>query len=229
MSALVRVKVCGLMRPQDAAVAAAAGAHYLGTVLTPGYRRSVDDARAADVFAGAEAGRRVGVFVDADADHVLRLAAALELDVVQLHGSETVATAVDLAAHGLEVWKAVTPRAAGDVRGAVERWSEAAQGILLDGFSARAPGGTGARFDWAAAAGEWPPGGAGALLIAAGGLAPANVGQAIRTLRPDVVDVSSGVELAVGRKDPVLVERFIAAAAAASGARAAPASDGGSR
>lgn len=206
-----RVKVCGVTRPGDAAMVAAAGAHYVGVILSPGFGRSVTLARAAQIL--TETGRcaAVGVFVDAGAADVARAADALGLEVVQLHGAEPIAVARELAGSGARIWKAVRPRRPGDVRDALAHWGGLVDGLLVDGYAGAAAGGAGIRFDWAAAAQEWSPG-PGPERIVAGGLRPENVADAIRALAPDVVDVSSGVELAHGRKDPALVGRFLAAA-----------------
>lgn len=208
----VAVKICGLTRPGDAAMAQAAGARYVGVVLSPGFRRSVTAARAAEIFAEVDGCARVGVFVDATAGAIAGAVDALRLDVVQLHGAESPALVREVTRTGARAWKAVRPRASGDVARALEAWGGVVDGLLLDGWAAHAPGGTGARFDWTLAAREWPHG-EGPTRVAAGGLNPDNVHAAIEALAPDVVDVSSGVEAVHGRKDPGLVGRFLAAAA----------------
>lgn len=210
----VAVKICGLTRPGDAAMAQAAGAGYVGVVLSPGFRRSVTAARAAEILAEVDSCARVGVFVDATAEEITGAVDALRLDVVQMHGGETPALLREVSRSGARAWKAVRPRASGDVARALEIWGGIADGLLLDGWSAHAPGGTGARFDWTLAAREWPAGQP-PRRIAAGGLDPDNVDGAIAALAPDIVDVSSGVESVHGRKDPALVGRFLAAVAGA--------------
>lgn len=209
-SVIPAVKICGLTDPDDAAAAAAAGAAFVGAVLSPGFGRSLSLSRARDVLDGAADCRRVGVFVDAPRAAIEKAIEVLELAVVQLHGEETRAGASALRAAGVRVWKAVRPREAGDVRDAVQGWTDVADGLLLDGFSPTAPGGSGTRFDWSLAASEWPPG-PGPRRIVAGGLDASNVATAIALLAPDVVDVSSGVEAEPGRKDPARIARFLAA------------------
>ena len=205
-----RVKVCGLTRHDDAAAAAEAGAHYLGAILAPGYRRSVTPETARVIFSGCPASR-VGVFVDAGRDEVLAAAEAAGLDAVQLHGDELPELAAGLRAAGLEVWKAVRPRGADEFSGAARRWGGAVDALLLDGYTPDAAGGTGVRFPWAQVATRLDELAPGTRLIAAGGLRPENVAQAARLLRPDAVDVSSGVEGAPGVKDHERVRAFIAA------------------
>lgn len=204
------VKVCGLTRLEDARVADEAGAAYLGVILAPGYRRSVT-ADAAGVMFRRLLARPVGVFVDADGDSLLAAAESAGLYAVQLHGDEPPELADRVRSAGYRAWKAVRVRHADDVAAALGRYAGAVDALLLDGYDPAAAGGTGTRFDWAAVAGvlrarpDAPP------IVAAGGLRPENVAQAVRTLRPDAVDVSSGVESAPGIKDPAAVRAFVRA------------------
>ena len=207
------VKVCGLMRHADAAVAAQAGARYLGVILSPGFRRSVTPDAARIIFTRLPA-RRVGVFVDAGEAELAAAAEAASLEVLQLHGDEPPELAARLRAAGWEVWKAVRARGADDFSAAARRYAGAVDALLLDGYTPASHGGAGARFPWeqvAARLHELPEG---VRLVAAGGLRPDNVAQAVRTLRPHAVDVSSGVESAPGVKDPRAVRAFVRAARA---------------
>lgn len=213
-----RVKVCGLTRREDAAAAEAAGAHYLGVILAPGRIRSVTAAAAARIL-GESARSRVGVFVDAEADEMAAAAREARLDVLQLHGDEPPALCADLRGAGYTVWKALRPRSADEFAEGAARYDGVVDALLVDGWSAADHGGTGARFPWAAvAARRAAVRGAGPPLVAAGGLRPDNVAEAVRILSPHAVDVSSGVERAPGIKDHALVAAFVAAAL-----RAAPA------
>ena len=219
------VKICGVCRVEDARLAAAAGATWLGVILAPGRSRSQTVAQAAAIFAAGPL-RRAGVFVDAPADDVARAARDLSLDAIQLHGDESpeyVASLHDLV--DCEVWKALRVRNPGDLLSAIAAYAGTADprpaggperrqrtgvaAVLLDGWSPAAHGGVGARFDWAAAARVMP---AGVRVIVAGGLTPDNVAAAVSLLRPAMVDVSSGVEAATGLKSPEKVHAFIAAA-----------------
>lgn len=208
------VKVCGLTRREDAVTADEAGAAYLGAILAPGYRRSVTPGAAGVIFRSLQA-RRVGVFVDADGDLLLSAAAEAGLHVVQLHGDEPPELADRVRRAGYEAWKAVRVRGMDDVREAARRYAGSVDALLLDGYDPSAAGGTGTRFDWlqiAALRSELH----GMRLVAAGGLRPDNVAEAARILRPDAVDVSSGVESAPGIKDPAAVQAFIRAVRALS-------------
>lgn len=196
----VRIKVCGVTRPQDAAVAEAAGVDAVGVVFAPGSRRRVGIAQAAEVVAGLGAFvTRVGVFVSPSPDEVEAAVAALRLHAVQLHGAADPGWLTDLRTR-IAVVRAVAWRPGLDPR------SLAADGrdlLLVDGPRA----GSGQPFDWDAAAGlrrldRW---------VLAGGLDPANVGEAIERLRPWAVDVASGVEAAPGIKDPARIAAFVRA------------------
>jgi phosphoribosylanthranilate isomerase len=210
-SAAPEIKICGITRREDAEAAAEAGADYLGVILAASGPRQVTAAQAAELLAGLPI-RRVGVFVDIPAEQVEAGAEEAELDVVQLHGDETPELAASLRCSGREVWKAVHPRTEAEFLSAIHRYEDAADALLLDGWNPAAAGGTGTRFPWSEI-GE----GRAALpatlrLIAAGGLTPDNVAEAIDRVRPQVVDVSSGVESSPGHKDAARVRRFIAAA-----------------
>ena len=209
----MRIKVCGLCRPRDAAWAAEAGATHAGVIRVPGTPRfrALDEAR--QVLDAAAGLRRVGVFADTDSTVLLEEAAALGLDVAQLHGDEDPGVVDALRAAGLEVWKVVKPADGPALLAAASRYA-GADLLLVEGTSDRGAGGVGARFDWEAMAAVRDRLPAGTRLGAAGGLTPENVARAIRRLRPDLVDVSSGVEASPGVKDERRVRAFIAAAVA---------------
>lgn len=207
---MTAVKVCGLCRPEDAVTAAAAGAQYLGVILSAHGPRVRSAEQAAAVLAGRAGAAAVGVFVDETAARVIGLARALRLDVVQLHGSESPATIDEIRdAAAVTVWKAVRVRDAATARAEVGLYAAHVDGILLDAYSDRGAGGTGTLFDWAVLgdvrAGLSP----GTRLILAGGLNPENVRAAIAAIGPDIVDVSSGVEIRPGEKSAALMRTFI--------------------
>ena len=209
MRGRIEVKVCGLRRREDAETADGAGASYLGVILAPGFGRTISPGVAASVLSGLAAAP-VGVFVDGERDDVARAAETAGVRVVQLHGDESPETAEWLRARGWRVWKALRPRSAEEFADGARRWAGAADAVLLDGWSPAAAGGTGTRFDWSAVSplrhllGE-------TRLVAAGGMRAEVVAEAAALLRPDVIDVSSGVERAPGEKDPDAVRAFVAA------------------
>jgi phosphoribosylanthranilate isomerase len=200
------VKVCGLTVPEEARACAELGVWGVGVVFAAESPRRVDAARAAEVLAAVPAGvARVGVFVAAPAEEMAALARAAGLTHLQVHGGDP---AEARRASGLPVIEGV--RVAD--RAALERArASAADLVLLDAAVPGRQGGTGRRFDWSLL--EEAP--LGRPFVLAGGLRPGNVGEAVARLRPTIVDVSSGVESAPGRKDPELVRAFVAAVAQA--------------
>ncbi len=205
----VALKVCGLTTPEDAVAAAEAGADAIGLVFFARSPRAVTLERAQHVARALPAGvLRVGVFVDAPRAELLRLADAVPLDVLQLHGHEPLA---DLSGLPRPVWKALGVQRGFDLEQA-RRYAERAAALLLDAGGQALPGGSGVAFDWSLAR---PARALTQRLVLAGGLTPDNVGAAIAALQPDVVDVSSGVESAPGRKDPIKLRAFAAALRAA--------------
>jgi phosphoribosylanthranilate isomerase len=213
------VKVCGLTQREDARHAAGAGADFLGVILSPGFPRSVA-ATTARGFTGPQGPPLVAVLVNETVAGAASAADAAGASVIQLSGDESPGMLDDLRASGeWKVWKAVRPRSVDELRRAVARYAGHVDALHLDGWHPTARGGTGTRVSWDLVESmhdELPPG---TVLVLAGGLTPENVGEAVRRLRPDVVDVSSGVEAEVGRKDPARVERFIQAARGAPAAR----------
>lgn len=206
------VKICGITRPADGRVAARAGATWVGTVLTPGFSRSVDipTARAVAEAAGLPL---VILLVDPTLDQAVAAARATGASVVQLHGREEPDTVIGLRAAGpWAVWKAAPVRDAADARAALDRYGAAADGLLFDGWHEKLPGGTGTRFPWQSLAGIRDRFAPGQRFVAAGGLNAGNVAEAVSILRPHVVDASSGVERWVGVKDPGKVRAFVRAA-----------------
>lgn len=218
MSARVQVKVCGLTSAQDALDAALAGADAIGLVFWPRSPRAVDVAAARRICAELPPFvARVGVFVDAPPDELRRVADAVPLDLLQLHGHEPLEALDGLPRRAI---KALGAGAGLDLEQA-RRFAEKAL-LLLDTGGQAQPGGTGRVFDWSIARSlraRVP------RLILAGGLNPENVAAAVQAVRPDAVDVSSGVESSPGRKDAARVRAFIDAVRAT--AVAPPAWEGG--
>jgi phosphoribosylanthranilate isomerase len=207
-----RVKICGLTRREDAEAAAAVGAHFAGVILAPGGPRSLTGERAAAVLRDLPL-RRVGVFVNAGRAEAERLAGLAGLDVVQLHGDETPEDAALLRTGGRwTVWKALRPRSGEEFAAEVARFAGSVDGLVLDGWSSRARGGTGSSFPWEEVALHRNLVPDSLELVVAGGLHPGNVARAVALLRPAVVDVSSGVEREPGVKDRDRLRGFVAAA-----------------
>ena len=203
----MKVKICGLTRPEDAQAAAAAGADLVGFMFYQPSPRCVSFAQAAALSRVLPAHIvRVGVFVNPDADTVTQAIATCGLTMLQFHGDEP----PDFCAQfGLMTLKAFRIR---DAASLAALPSHPADAWLLDAWSPAAPGGTGERFNWdlAVAARKL-----GRPIFLAGGLTPENVAAAVRQVQPFGVDVSSGVESAPGVKDAAKIHAFVAAAKAA--------------
>jgi phosphoribosylanthranilate isomerase len=208
-----RVKICGITRVADGLAAARAGADAIGLVFWKGTPRCVTPAQARDIIAALPPFvARVGLFVDAPADEVRATLSEVPLDALQFHGAET---APYCRAFGRPYLKAVHVRDGVDLIESVSQFDDAA-GLLFDAFRpGDLPGGTGQAFDWSRLSGDvrariQPP------LVLSGGLTPENVAEAIRTVQPYAVDVSSGVEerdahgrARRGLKDAARIEAFM--------------------
>ena len=213
------VKICGNTTLDDARLAAEAGADAVGFVLAPSPRRVTVEQVAAmtpHLPAGVE---KIGVFVDASVEEIAAAVRIGGLTGVQLHfgaGVEVRAELRERLGAGVRILQ-VVHFAAGDTAGALAGLAGDANvdGVLVDSRTAKAVGGTGTRFDWAEARRTVFGGDAGLRLVAAGGLNPENVAEAVAVLRPWGVDAVSGVEAAPGRKDAGLVRAFVERAQAA--------------
>jgi phosphoribosylanthranilate isomerase len=203
-----RIKICGLMRLEDAQRAADLGAAALGFNFYPRSPRYIEPAAArAIVRRSPPFITAVGVFADeTDAGHVISLAREAGVTAVQVHGPRFPALHELLPVFTLVVAVAVREGFKPEELGKIE-----ASAYLLDAFDPDRLGGTGKTFDWSAARGAKRYG----PIILAGGLTPENVGRAVRGVRPFAVDVASGVESAPGIKDPAKLRAFFAAVAEA--------------
>jgi len=210
-------KVCGLTRPSDARFAESLGAAYLGFIFTRSPRRlSVEWAeallRALDrsPSRGDAPGRarRVGVFGGEGAASVATVARRLALDVVQLHGAADAARIAALRSLTPAALWGVVPVEGDVVDARALDVAASADAILLDARVGGRVGGTGVAFDWERVARALEPLRGSRPIILAGGLTAANVAAAAALFRPDVVDVSSGVEVRPGRKDPGRLHAF---------------------
>lgn len=211
------VKICAMTNPSDAAIAAEAGANAIGIIFAPSKRR-VDLQRAREISRKAFTVERIGVFHDAPVDEIVEAFEYAELTGVQLHGNEPA------------TWSGHLRRRLGDAARIIkslqyspdfaERADEYAMNgfdaVLLDSAAGNRGGGTGKRFDWKEAAAQRQPLNQRVKLVVAGGLNPENVGDAIAQLWPWGVDVVSGVEVEIGKKDPEKVRAFIRNARAAT-------------
>ncbi|ERH48641.1 N-(5'-phosphoribosyl)anthranilate isomerase [Ectopseudomonas chengduensis] len=200
---VVRSKICGITRIEDALAAVEAGADAIGLVFYGKSPRAVSIEQAAAILQALPPFvTSVGLFVDMPRDELQQLLQLLPLDLLQFHGDESPA---DCEGYGRPYIKALRVRPGEDVAAAMAPYA-GARGILLDTFVEGVPGGTGASFDWSLV-----PENAAKPIILAGGLDAGNVATAIRQVRPYAVDVSGGVEASKGIKDAGKIRAFVRA------------------
>ncbi len=200
----MKIKICGITRPEDGRLAAELGADALGFVFYEKSPRNIPPEKAAEIAVRLPAGvAKVGVFVAPDREFAATVAQTVGLDAIQLHGITRPEEWIDLP--GTPVILAVPVRADGPDPAAAALMPRAAA-VLLDTHHSTLPGGTGKTFNWAYAAAMSRQ----RHIILAGGLTPDNIRAAVETVHPRAVDVSSGVEAAPGIKDPGKLQQFFA-------------------
>lgn len=198
---MVRIKICGITRVEDALAAAAAGADAIGLVFYASSPRAVTIEQAqAIIRALPPFVTTVGLFVDASEEYIRLVLEELPLDVLQFHGDEPESFCRRFSRPYI---KALRVQPGDDLNQLAARWPSAS-GILLDSYKPGVPGGTGETFDWSAipAKRPWP-------LILAGGLQADNVRGAMEITKPWAVDVSGGVEAEKGIKAIDKINAFI--------------------
>lgn len=196
-----RVKICGFTNLDDALYAAELGVDAIGLVFYPPSPRHVDIETAAQISRALPAFVSVvGLFVNAEPALVHDVLNQVRVDCLQFHGDET---AEECRLYDKTYIKAVRMRPETDMV-ALQRDYYDAAGLLLDAYHPGLQGGSGHRFDWGLipASRKLP-------IILAGGLTPDNAGEAINTIRPYALDVSSGVEAGKGIKDAAKMAAFI--------------------
>jgi phosphoribosylanthranilate isomerase len=212
------IKICGNTTLEDACFAAECGANAVGFVFAPSPRQvEVDVVREITARLPRQV-EKYGVFVDASFDEIVSTVSNAGLTGVQLHRSPEgllpsrvrehfARRQVQIGILGVLHYKGQELEFAQQLMelGA----NEALDGVLVDSMTTRAVGGTGTTFDWLKAQASFQRAAPHFRMVAAGGLSPENVRQAIQTLRPWGVDVVSGVESAPGKKDHVRVRAFI--------------------
>ena len=203
---MVKVKVCGITRLEDALSACSFGADAVGFILYPKSKRFIKPKEVRKITSQLPPFiSKVGVFVNEDPRDVLEILSYAHLDFAQLHGDETPEECDYVGAHRvIKVFRLKN----GDEVEKIEPYVGKVRAILLDTYDSKVYGGTGRPFNWEIAVKvretfpEIP-------VILSGGLRPENVKRAVETVNPYAVDVSSGVEREPGVKDPEKVEQFI--------------------
>lgn len=202
------IKFCGLTRLKDAEHAVALGVHAVGFVLVPSSARFITPELAAIIRRRLPAGiQAVALLRNPTVDEVKEALDTMQPDILQFHGEESPEFC---AQQGARYWRAVPMGQPQDLS-VWERQFPGAEALLLDAHSPGANGGTGRRFEWSVVPAINKP------LVLAGGLTADNVAEAIRMVRPEWVDVSSGIESAPGIKSAELMDRFVAQVRRADG------------
>jgi phosphoribosylanthranilate isomerase len=198
---MTKIKICGLTREEDALLCSEQGADFLGFIFVPSSPRFVEPEKAAEIASRVREKENhpkiVGVFRDASNDYIREINTLVGFDLVQLAGSET-----DDAVRDLGIAAVKTIRV-GDTLPDTHGCPNAAW-LLFDTYDEHRAGGTGRRFDWSLLAlyERSKP------FFLSGGIDPDNIVAAISLVRPDAIDLSSGVESAPGVKDPEKVVRL---------------------
>jgi len=191
---MTKIKICGITREEDALVCADNGADFIGFIFVPSTPRHVEPEKAAAIAAKVKERETrpkiVGLFRDASNDYIKEIRNLVGFDVVQMVGKETNDAIHDL---GLPVIRTLrVSDTLPDTHGSPD-----AAWLLFDTFDERRAGGTGRRFDWSLLATY----DRGKPFFLSGGINPDNVAAAISLVRPDAIDLSSGVESQPGVKD----------------------------
>lgn len=216
---MISVKICGITDRPALEAAAHYGARFVGFVFYPPSPRSLPLDQAAQLARSVPAKiGKVGVFVDPRDDELAAILERVPLDMIQLHGDESVARIETLRARtGRKIVKAIRVARAEDIA-AARPFAAVVDWILYDakisaGQGLGLPGGNAIAVDWTLLSGRAIAGREGWLL--SGGLSAENLRDAVKITGALAVDVSSGVESAPGRKDPAAVRAFLEAAAVA--------------
>ena len=199
----IRIKICGITRPEDALAAAEAGADAVGLVFYAKSKRAVTAVQAREIaavlppFVSA-----VALFVNEQPDVIRQILRQVPIDVIQFHGDEDDDFCRQFDRPYL---KAVRVQSAADIQTACAKFPNA-RALLFDAYHPTEYGGTGQSFDWTLLRGN-----IGKPWILAGGLTAGNVAEAVKTSGAVAVDVSGGVESAAGVKDALKIRAFAAA------------------
>ena len=192
------VKICGVTTKEGRDAVVEAGADFIGFVFAESRRRISPD-EAAEIAAGIpQSVKKVGVFVNESPEKIIAIAEKVNLDYIQLHGDEQSEIAEELPYKIIKAFPAKKENLE-------QMRTFPCDYLLVDTPSETLRGGSGETFDWSLLDGE---GIKREKLILAGGLTPENVTDAIRAVKPAIVDVSSGVET-LGKKDPNKIKKFI--------------------
>ena len=199
-----RVKICGVTRCEDAQFAVDSGVDAIGLVFYAKSPRFISNAQAAEISRSIPAFvSTVALFKDADVACIQSVLQQVDVDLIQFHGSETVAFCEQFDRPYIKALGMNAPQCGlGYIKANVQMY-HSAKALLLDGHAPGEAGGTGETFDWSCLNTVNKP------FVLAGGLNTSNVKQAIEMVHPYAVDVSSGVEITPGIKDRLKIANFI--------------------
>lgn len=194
---MLKVKICGITNLEDARFCAAAGADFLGFIQYPESPRYVAPEVAREIIEWIHGPEKVGVFVNATPEAVNRAIEEVGFTMVQLHGTEPPAWCAQIDAPVIKAIHVVHDASAEQLRALMEPYQPWVAYFLLDTHKTNLWGGTGESFNWRVArelAADFP-------ILLAGGIGVHNLQEAVRTMRPLGVDLSSSVEARPGKKD----------------------------
>jgi len=199
---MVRIKVCGITRLEDALEAASLGADALGFVFYRKSPRFIETRQAAEIIEKLPPFiKTVGLFVNANMETILRTINECPVDIIQLHGSESPEFCAAMPRMVIKAFRVQSK----DSIASLNDYSGSVRAILLDAYSKTSPGGTGQTFNWDVIPDNLPN------LILAGGLKPQNIADAVKRVRPYAIDASSGLESAPGIKSHEKMRGFFSA------------------
>ncbi len=209
------VKICGMTNVDDALMAVEAGADAVGFVFYEKSPRNVSVETVREIVEKLPQNvEKVGVFVNQHEDMICAVVDRAGITAVQMHGDDEDPHVADLVVKRLpkvKVLAAVSMHRASPAGWAMLWNADSLDAFLVDSGTSSRPGGTGRSFDWAASASVLDEIKRLGKIVAAGGLTPGNVTDAIKMLKPWGVDVVSGVEAEPGKKDPDKVRAFVRA------------------
>ncbi len=201
---MTRIKICGITSREDAFMAVDAGANALGFIFAKSPRRILPEKAREIILSLPPFVQTVGVFVNERPVDIKEIISYCGLDLVQLHGNESVDECMSFMPRTVKAFQVKDDSSLEQITPYVGK----VRAFVLDTYSMQARGGTGETFDWRLAVVAKK---AGVPVVLAGGLSPANVGEAVSFVEPFAVDLNSGVEDRPGRKSPLLVRQAVSA------------------
>lgn len=199
-----KVKICGLTTLEDARFASGALADFLGFIFYPGSPRYIEPGKASAVISWLEGPKKVGVFVNQPLEEVNSIAKRTGIDLVQLHGVEPPEYCKMIDLPVIKVIHISEETGEEELEEKIALYSDVSEYLLFDSKIGDQWGGTGQSFDWELIRNRLPE----IPFMLSGGLHSGNIQDAIRTISPDAIDVSSSLEESPGLKNFDKMEEF---------------------